>query len=105
MRGDIGMEFCNKCGSLKINGNCTNKKCDQHVKSMVETATTQQIEYIKELAEQLNEDVSDMNFETMTKTDASYLIDDYLERLDDNDKKFIAEADILDDEETDEEEL
>ncbi len=70
---------------------------------MVELATTQQVEYIKELAEQLNEDVSDMNFETMTKTDASYLIDDYLERLDDNDKKFIAEVD--DDEETDEEEL
>lgn len=105
MRGDIGMEFCNKCGSLKISGNCTNKKCDQHVKSMVELATTQQIEYIKELAEQLNEDISDMNFETMTKNDASYLIDDYLERLDDNDKKLIAEDDILDDEETDEEEL
>ncbi len=104
MRGDIGMEFCNKCGSLKISGNCTNKKCDQHVKSMVELATTQQVEYIKELAEQLNEDVSDMNFETMTKNDASYLIDDYLERLEDNDKKFIAEDDILDEEETDEEE-
>ncbi len=99
------MEFCNKCGSLKISGSCTNKKCDQHVKSMVELATAQQVEYIKELAEQLNEDISDMNFETMTKTDASYLIDDYLERLDDNDKKFIAEVDIDDDEETDEEEL
>ncbi|WP_024832601.1 hypothetical protein [Ruminiclostridium josui] len=99
------MEFCNKCGSLKISGNCTNKKCDQHVKSMVELATTQQIEYIKELAEQLNEDVSDMNFENMTKNEASDLIDDYLERLDDNDKKFIAEDDILGDEETDEEEL
>ncbi len=72
---------------------------------MVELATAQQVEYIKELAEQLNEDISDMNFETMTKTDASYLIDDYLERLDDNDKKFIAEVDIDDDEETDEEEL
>ena len=71
---------------------------------MVELATTQQVEYIKELAEQLNEDVSDMNFETMTKNDASYLIDDYLERLEDNDKKFIAEDDILDEEETDEEE-
>lgn len=104
MRGDIGMEFCNKCGSLKIGGNCTNKKCDHHVKAMVELATTQQVEYIKELAEQLNEDISDMNFETMTKSDASYLIDDYLERLDDSDKKLIAEDDILEEEETDEEE-
>ncbi|EGD48190.1 hypothetical protein Cpap_2340 [Ruminiclostridium papyrosolvens DSM 2782] len=98
------MEFCNKCGSLKIGGNCTNKKCDHHVKAMVELATTQQVEYIKELAEQLNEDISDMNFETMTKNDASYLIDDYLERLDDSDKKLIAEDDILEEEETDEEE-
>ncbi len=71
---------------------------------MVELATTQQVEYIKELAEQLNEDISDMNFETMTKNDASYLIDDYLERLDDSDKKLIAEDDILEEEETDEEE-
>lgn len=71
---------------------------------MVELATTQQVEYIKELAEQLNEDISDMNFETMTKSDASYLIDDYLERLDDSDKKLIAEDDILEEEETDEEE-
>lgn len=71
---------------------------------MVELATTQQVEYIKELAEQLNEDISDINFETMTKNDASYLIDDYLERLDDSDKKLIAEDDILEEEETDEEE-
>lgn len=91
------MDFCNKCGSLKINGNCTNKKCDQHVKSMVEMATAQQIDYIKELAEQLNEDVSDMNFESMNKNDAANLIDEYLERLDDSDKKFIAEDDILED--------
>ncbi|HEX2926707.1 MAG TPA: hypothetical protein VHP38_10725 [Ruminiclostridium sp.] len=101
------MEFCNKCGSLKVNGNCTNKKCDQHVKSMVEMATAQQIDYIKELAEQLNEDVSDMNFESMTKNDAAYLIDDYLERLEDGDKKLVAEDDILEDDdiEADEDEI
>lgn len=64
---------------------------------MVEMATAQQIDYIKELAEQLNEDVSDMNFESMNKNDAANLIDEYLERLDDSDKKFIAEDDILED--------
>lgn len=92
------MEFCNKCGSLKINGSCTNKKCDQHVKSMVELATAQQIEYIKELAEQLSEDVSEINFESMSKSEAVDLIDDYLERLDETEKKFTTGNDVLDDE-------
>jgi|GEM_PF-1840491 len=91
------MEFCNKCGSLKINGSCTNKKCDQHVKSMVELATTQQIEYIKELAEQLGEDISEVNFEVMSKSEAVDLIDDYLERLDDSEKKLAAGDALLDD--------
>ncbi len=100
------MEFCNKCGSLKINGSCTNKKCDQHIKSMVELATAQQIEYIKELAEQLGEDISEVNFEVMSKSEAVDLIDEYLERLDDTEKKVAAENDLLDDEDdldTDEE--
>ncbi len=93
------MEFCNKCGSLKINGSCTNKKCDQHIKSMVELATAQQIEYIKELAEQLGEDISDVNFEAMGKSEAADLIDEYLERLDDSEKKLAVNDDALDDEE------
>ena len=93
------MEFCNKCGSLKINGSCTNKKCDQHIKSMVELATAQQIEYIKELAEQLGEDISDVNFEAMSKAEAVDLIDEYLERLDDSEKKLTVNDDALDDEE------
>lgn len=97
------MEFCNKCGSLKINGSCTNKKCDQHIKSMVETATAQQIEYIKELAEQLGEDISEVNFEAMSKSDAADLIDEYLERLDDSEKKLTAEDDIEDEDELDNE--
>jgi ribosomal protein L18E len=91
------MEFCKKCGSLKINGSCTNKKCDQHVKAMVETATAQQIDYIKELAEQLNEDISEMNFESMSKNDAADLIDDYVERLEDGDKKLVVSGDVLED--------
>ncbi len=93
------MEFCNKCGSLKINGSCTNKKCDQHIKSMVELATAQQIEYIKELAEQLGEDISDVNFEAMSKSEAVDLIDEYLERLDDSEKKLTVNDDALDEEE------
>lgn len=93
------MEFCNKCGSLKINGSCTNKKCDQHIKSMVELATAQQIEYIKELAEQLGEDISDVNFEAMGKSEAVDLIDEYLERLDDSEKKLAVNDDALDDDE------
>ncbi|MDF2986121.1 MAG: hypothetical protein K0R50_1631 [Eubacterium sp.] len=92
------MEFCNKCGSLKINGSCTNKKCDQHIKSMVELATAQQIEYIRELAEQLGEDISEVNFEAMSKSEAVDIIDEYLERLDDTEKKLTVQNDILDEE-------
>lgn len=98
------MEFCKKCGSLKINTSCTNKKCDQHIKSVVELATSQQVEYIKELAEQLSEDISDMNFDAMSKAEAVDLIDDYLERLDDTEKKLVLNTDILEDDEEDSDE-
>ena len=94
------MEFCNKCGSLKVNGSCTNKKCDQHIKSMVEMATAQQVDYIKELAEQLGEYITEVNFDTMSKSEAVDLIDEYLERLDDTEKK-VTEGEVLDDEEED----
>jgi len=97
------MEFCNKCGSLKISSSCTNKKCDQHIKSLVELVTAQQIEYIKELAEQLSEDISDLNFESMTKVEAIDLIDDYVERLDDTEKKLAPNVDILDDDDEEDE--
>lgn len=70
---------------------------------MVETATAQQIEYIKELAEQLGEDISEVNFEAMSKSDAADLIDEYLERLDDSEKKLTAEDDIEDEDELDNE--
>lgn len=96
------MEFCKKCGSLKINDSCTNKKCDQHIKSLVELATAKQIEYIRELAEQLAEDISDVNLEVMSKSDAVDLIDDYLERLDDTEKK-LAPVDVLEDSDAEDE--
>lgn len=92
------MEFCNKCGSLKINGSCTNKKCDHHIKSMVELATPHQIEYIKELAEQLSDDISEMNFETLSKAEAVDIIDEYLEKLDEAEKKLSLTTNILEDE-------
>lgn len=97
------MEFCQKCGSLKINSSCTNKKCEQHIKSMVELASEQQIEHIKDLAEQLGEDISDINFEAMSKSDAIDLIDEYLEKLDDSEKKLSKSVVGLEDDEVDEE--
>lgn len=96
------MEFCSKCGSLKVSGNCTNKKCDQHIKSLVELATPQQVEYIKELAEQLSEDISDLNFDNLSKSDAAYMIDEYLERLDEAEKGLDTDSALLQD--SDEEE-
>jgi archaellum component FlaC len=98
------MEFCQKCGSLKINSSCTNKKCEQHIKSLVEFATEHQIECIKDLADQLGEDISDTNFETMSKSDAIDLIDEYLEKLDESEKKLVKSVDELEDDEIDEEE-
>lgn len=61
---------------------------------MVELATVQQIEYIKELAEQLSEDISEMNLDTLSKADAVDLIDEYLERLDES--KLEPDVDNLD---------
>lgn len=91
------MEFC-KCGSLKVNGSCTNKKCEYHIKSMVELATPQQIEYIKELADQLADDISEINFETLSKSEAVDIIDEYLEKMEDVEKKLSPDTALLDDE-------
>ncbi len=96
------MEFC-KCGSLKINGSCTNKKCEYHVKTMIELATPQQIEYIKELADQLADDISEINFDTLSKSEAVDLIDEYLEKIEDAEKKLSPDTALLDDDDTEEE--
>ncbi|HEY5586324.1 MAG TPA: hypothetical protein VIK78_17770 [Ruminiclostridium sp.] len=94
------MEFCNKCGSLKIVGSCTNKKCNQHIKSLIELATSKQVEYIRELADQLSEDISDTDFDIMSKADAVDLIDDYLEKLDEAEKKLVTNDNVqVDDDE------
>jgi archaellum component FlaC len=64
---------------------------------MVELATPQQIEYIKELADQLSDDISEINFEALSKSEAVDLIDEYLEKLDDTEKKLAPNSDLLDD--------
>ncbi|QNU66824.1 hypothetical protein EHE19_018645 [Ruminiclostridium herbifermentans] len=94
------MEFC-KCGSLIVNGSCTNKKCENHIKTMIELATPQQIEYIKELADQLADDISEINFDTLSKSEAVDLIDEYLEKIEDAEKKLSPDSALLDDDDID----
>jgi hypothetical protein len=96
------MEFC-KCGSLKVNGSCTNKKCEHHIKTMIELATPQQIEYIKELADQLADDISELNFDILSKLEAVDLIDEYLEKIEDAEKKLSPDTALLDDDDTEDE--
>lgn len=72
-------EFC-ICGSLKTRGNCTNKNCKEHKKSLVDEATYSQIEYIKSLTGRLNEDLQ-IDFTILSKPEASRLINELLERL------------------------
>lgn len=74
------MEFC-ECGSIIISGNCSNRKCKHHIKELVEPATFKQIEYIKELAERLGEGTDHIDFEYLSKKEAKFIIDEYLERV------------------------
>jgi hypothetical protein len=70
--------FC-KCGSIIIRGNCTNKKCKEYIKPLVDEATFSQIEFIKNLAERLGEDIN-IDFTVMSKKEASNLIEKLLEQ-------------------------
>lgn len=70
-------DFCS-CGSLKINGNCTNKKCKVHKKSLVDPATFGQIDLINSLKEQLG-DESEIDLDILTKPEAAKLIDKLFE--------------------------
>lgn len=71
-------EFCS-CGSLIIRGNCTKKGCQFHKNSLVDPATYAQIEYIKSLLEQTESDM-EVNFDVITKSEASKLIDELLKQ-------------------------
>jgi hypothetical protein len=75
------MDFCD-CGSIRVNGNCTNKKCQKHTKSLVEPVTFHQMDYIKTLAESLGEDTDHIDFEYLSKKEASRLINEYKDRMD-----------------------
>lgn len=69
------MEFC-KCGSIVIENNCTNKKCDNHKRGS-ELASYRQINYIKSLCSMLEKDEPDLKH--ITKPDADRLIKEYEE--------------------------
>ena len=71
------MDYC-ECGSLITRGNCTNKGCRKHVKSLVQQATYEQIQYIKALMYQTGYS-EDVDFDIITKPEASRLIDRLLE--------------------------
>jgi len=72
------LEFC-ICGSLKVNGNCTNRKCAHHMSGM-EPATYKQIEYIKDILDKLQDD-TEYAFGNMAQKEANKLIVSLEERL------------------------
>jgi hypothetical protein len=68
------MEFC-KCGSLKIGGNCTNKKCLKHIRKS-EKITAKQISIFTNLLEKLERDYKEPEIKSMNIDDAQRFIDD-----------------------------
>lgn len=72
--------FCT-CGSLLINDNCSNRKCSKHSKKSVVMANFKQTEYIKSLLYELEDD-RDIDFSSLTSTEASDLINSLLELRD-----------------------
>jgi hypothetical protein len=79
MGGEIKMEFCKLCQSIKIAGNCTNRKCTNHIPG-TEAATFRQVEYLRELAEKLHDD-TEYDYRNMTLREASKLIGELEDRL------------------------
>jgi hypothetical protein len=71
-------DFCELCGSLIIQGNCTNRKCKNHKK--VWNVLYEQINYIKWLLEVLDAD-KEYDYRGMTKTEASKIIQELLEQV------------------------
>lgn len=72
---ELMADFCQKCGSLKLKGNCSNHKCSEHSPTGFEPATYKQVEYITELVKKLGKDTTEYNFREMSKKDASRMID------------------------------
>lgn len=99
------MQFC-KCGSLMIDGSCTNKKCPAHI-DRFEPATPGQISEIKELLEKLLRDYKESDFSGLSIDDAQKTIDDLQEELSESEagseEYEFDDTDLLADEEDEEE--
>ena len=72
-------KFC-RCGSLLINGSCTNRKCSANIQSR-NMASQKQIDYIKSLLEQLSEDLTiddyrNIDYKKLTSNEASRILDE-----------------------------
>lgn len=67
------MKICEECNSLVVKGNCTNKRCRNHIKSSVEPATYNQIEYLKVLYERTGQEPPP--YDSLSKKEASLLIE------------------------------
>lgn len=75
------MEFC-RCGSIIMNGGCTNRKCSGYKKTAATEHTTfKQLEYLRDLVEQLGRDESEYDLESITSKEASQLINELEEEL------------------------
>lgn len=90
------MEFC-ECGSLKIGGSCTNKKCSKYVKKN-EQISPKQISIIENLYEKLDRDYDESDLKNMSADEAQRLIYDLEDELEElrMTKNDLEEYDYLD---------
>lgn len=72
--GGLPMEFC-ECGSIKINGSCSNRKCKNHVEKF-EQITVKQIAVIKHLFEMLERDYKETDIKKLSKDEAQNMVED-----------------------------
>lgn len=68
------MEFC-QCGSLKVNGACSNKKCKNFVRT-APNASKKQLDIIKDMLYQLGREEEEYNLPELSSKDASILIEE-----------------------------
>lgn len=72
------MTYC-KCGSLRLAGACTNKRCTKHVAG-VEYATYKQVNYVQDMLLKLGDDTI-YDYKNMTVAYAKLIISELLERV------------------------
>lgn len=93
------MEFC-ECGSLKIGGSCTNKKCPKHIKKN-EKISDKQLSIIEQLLERLDKDYNESTYKKISTDDAQSLIEDLKEELEElKNRKLSSEENGLEEETT-----